>query len=165
MLNTKYYIKQQLPNTVKSLGGQDIEVEQTIYFKTLQSNLGEPFEDSLGIPQFIVEYSLVYTRNGIMIPELKNRVEPKRFSNEDIVYQRSFEPETFFQPLPNLEFISKEETPEIEEFITMGAIDFIHGELINNEEHPERIVYLIPFLKEYALDNYNDGWFESHKLS
>ena len=101
MVNTRYYIKQQLPNTMKNIGGVQVEVEQTIYFKTLQANLGEPFEDEHGVPQFIVEYSLVYSKDGIMIPELKNRVKPKRFSNDDIVYQRSFDQETFFQPIPN----------------------------------------------------------------
>lgn len=165
MLDTRYYIKQQLPNAMKNIGGIEVEVEQTIYFKTLQANLGEPFENEYGVPQFIVEYSLVYSKDGVMIPELKNKVKPKRFSNEDIVYQRSFDAETFFQPIPNPDYVSEEDTPNVDQFLTMGAIDFIYGEIINNEEHPERIVYLIPFLKQYALDNHNDGWFESENIS
>lgn len=163
MIDTKYYIKQQLPNTIKSLGGEDIEVEQTIYFRTLQSNLGEPFESEHGLPQFIVEYSLIYTKNGNMVPELKNKVKPKTFTNNDLLYQRSFEPETLFEPILNPDYVEGVSNPD-EQFLTMGAIDFIYGELINNEEHPERIMYLIPFLKRYVLDNYNDGWFDSSNL-
>jgi len=164
MQNIQYYIKQQLPNTIKTIAGIEIEVEQTIYFTTLQCNLGEPFKNEFGLPQFIVEYYLVFSRNGVIIPELKNKVKPKRFSNDDIVFQRSFEQDTFFQPIPNPDYIEGE-SDESEKYLTMGAVDFIFGEIINNEEHPERIAYLIPFLKQYALDNYQDGWFDSENLS
>ena len=164
MQNIEYYIKQELPKAIKTIAGIEIEVEQTIYFTTLQCNLGELFKNEFGLPQFIVEYYLVFSRNGVIIPELKNKVVPKRFSNDDIVFQRSFEPETLFQPIPNPNFIEGESSEE-ERFLTMGAVDFIVGEIINNEEHPERIVYLTPFLKQYALDNYQEGWFDSGNLT
>ena len=166
MTNTNYYITQKLPNAIKTIAGVEIEVEQEVYIKSVKVDLGEPFEDSYGLPQIIVEYSIIFSKDGEVIKEFKNRIEPKRFTNDDKLYVRSFEQETLFQPVPNPNYISQEETPDEEnEFLTMGAVDFIYGEIINNAEHPERAAYLIPFLKAYILDNHNDGWFDSENLA
>lgn len=111
-----------------------------------------------GLPQIIVEYEMYITsQQGQQIPEMRSDLKPRVFTNNDKLYQRSFDPDTLFQPLPNPDFVEGE-SPEDQRFLTMGAFDFVMGELAL--KNPQ---YLIPFLKMYILDNYEDGWYEELK--
>ena len=73
------------------------------------------------------------------------------FDNNLKVYQRSFEQETLFQPIPNPDFVEGE-SPEDERFLTIGSFDFIVGEIVM--KNPQ---YLVPFMKMYIIDNAEDG--------
>lgn len=148
------YITQQIPNKQTALG----EIEQKVVITSLQVNWQSPITPQIGLPQIIVGYELLFERDGANLNSIfKDKIEPKRFDNSQLLYQRSFEPETLFQPLENPDFIEGESSEE-ERFLTMGAFDFIVGELVMKHPH-----YLIPFLKMYILDNYEDGWYDSVK--
>ena len=110
------------------------------------------------VPQVILDYEIIKTKNEINVTtSFKSKVDSKVFNNDMKLYKRSFEQETLFQPVPNPDFISVEETPDVEQFLTVGAFDFVIGDLaINNG------AFLVPFLKMYITDNCEDGWFESN---
>ena len=110
------------------------------------------------VPQVILDYEIIKTKNEINVTtSFKSKVDSKVFNNDMKLYKRSFEQETLFQPVQNPDFISVEETPDVEQFLTVGAFDFVIGDLaINNG------AFLVPFLKMYITDNCEDGWFESN---
>lgn len=149
---TNLYITQQIPNMKAPFDN----VEQNVIITSISVNWQSPTAPMEGLPQIIVGYEIIKNNDGVDVSkELKNKIKPKPFDNNQKVYQRSFEAETLFQPLPNPDFVEGESS-EDDRFLTMGAFDFIVGELVM--KRPE---YLIPFLKLYILDNYEDGWFDS----
>ena len=159
MRNLVLYIRKKIPNKVISVAGINIEVEQEIFIKTIQLNLGTPGEEQLGIPQLLLEYEILFSKDGNPVTGLKDKIKPKVFTNRDKLLQRSFEADTFFQPIPNPTYDPNKPLGEDNlEFLEMGAIDFILGEIIMKSD---RIQYLIPFLELYIEDNYNDGWYDT----
>ena len=154
MTEQTLYIEQEIPSKVINIGGTEVTVDRSIYIKNLLINWGDKNKNIQ--PDIQVAYGIQYSANGQNMNDyFKDRIEPKVFNNHIIMYQRSFEPGTLFQPVPNPEYIEGE-SPIEEEFLTMGAFDFIVGELVL--KNPE---YLIPFLKLYIIDNHADGWFDS----
>lgn len=148
------YITQQIPNKVTVLG----EIEQKVVITSLQVNWQSPITPQIGLPQIIVGYELLFEKDGANLNSIfKDKIEPKRFDNSQLLYQRSFDPETLFQPLENPDFIEGE-SPEEKRYLTMGAFDFIVGEIFM--KYPQ---YMMPFLKMYIMDNYEDGWYDSIK--
>lgn len=174
-------IQQQIPNMKPPFN----DIEQMVTITDLRINFGKHGENQYGLPQIVVEYEIVRTKGEDDVTNtFKNKIEPKVFNNNMLVYQRSFELETLFQPIINPEYkepeivekvdgestdeeitedgFIKNEVPEypeqfVEKYLTMGAFDFIYGEIVL--KNPQ---YLIPFLKNYILDNYADGWFDSN---
>lgn len=151
-MNLSNYIVQDIPNKVSVLG----EIEQKVIITSITVNWQSPTNPKVGLPQIVVEYEILQSKDGQDVSSLlKNKIKPKTFNNDTKVYQRSFEQDTLFQPVVNPEYVEGE-TPEELKYLTIGAFDFIVGELVM--KHPE---YLVPFLKMYILDNYQDGWYES----
>lgn len=151
------YITQDIPN----MEGVFSDISQKVLITDIQVNwkrINNPTYES----QIVVGYEIYKEKDGVNVSsELKTSVRPKVFTNNTIMYQRSFEESTLFQPLPNPNYINPETLEEgqilpenNEPYLTMGGFDFIVGELVH--KHPE---YLIPFLKLYILDNYDDGWY------
>ena len=147
-------ISQEIPN----MEIQFEDISQTVNITDIQINFQREDNPIQGLPQLIVSYEIVRMKGDVNVTStLKNKVEPKVFNNDLKLYKRSFEPDSLFQPIQNPDFISIEETPNIEPFLTVGAFDFVIGDLaINNG------AYLVPFLKMYITDNYADGWFDSN---
>ena len=147
-------ISQEIPNM--EIPFEDIS--QTVNITDIQINFQREDNPIQGLPQVIVSYEIVRMKGDVNVTStFKNKVEPKVFNNDLKLYKRSFEPDSLFHPIANPEFISLEETPNIEPFLTVGAFDFVIGDLaINNG------AYLVPFLKMYITDNYANGWFESN---
>jgi len=153
-MNLDLYIKQQIPNKMTALG----EVEQKVLITSIQANWQSVVNPLAGLPQILLGYEILFSKDGNNLNSIfKDKIAPKRFDNTMKLYQRSFEPDTLFQPLENPDFVEGE-SHEDDRFLTMGAFDFIIGELIMKNPH-----YLIPFLKMYILDNYEDGWYDNTK--
>ena len=132
------------------------DIEQEVNITDVNISFERKNKPINGLPQVIVTYEIIRNKNNVDVTStFKSKVEPKGFNNDLKLFKRSFEPETLFQPVPNDEFISNEETPNVEPFITIGAFDFIIGEMVINNG-----AYLVDFLKMYILDNYEDGWFD-----
>lgn len=147
-------IEQQIPNMKAPFD----DVDQKVRITDIQVNFQREDNPIIGLPQVIISYEIIRTKDDVNVTStFKSKVEPKVFNNDMKLYKRSFEQATLFQPVPNPDFISTEETPDIEPFETVGAFDFVIGDLaINNG------AFLVPFLKMYITDNYNDGWFDSN---
>ena len=154
MTKPSLYIEQEIPSRTINVGGIDISVDREIYIKDLLIHWGDKLVSSS--PEIQVAYGIDYSAGAENMNQFfKDKIAPKVFNNNVIMYQRSFAEPTLFQPVPNPDYVEGE-SPESEQFLTMGAFDFIVGELVLKNPH-----YLIPFLKLYILDNYEDGWFES----
>ena len=147
-------IEQEIPN----MSAPFDDVDQNVRITDIQVNFQREDNPIAGLPQVIISYEIIRTKNNVNVTStFKSKAEPKVFNNDMKLYKRSFEAETLFQPIKNPDFISVEETPEVEEFLTVGAFDFVIGDLaINNG------AFLVSFLKMYITDNYNDGWFDSN---
>ena len=147
-------IDQKIPNMKAPFE----DVEQKVRITTIKIDFQREDNPIAGLPQVILDYEIIRTKSEVNVTSsFKSKVEPKVFNNDMKLYKRSFEPETLFQPIKNPDFISAEETPDVEQFLTIGAFDFVIGDLaINNG------AFLVPFLKMYITDNYEDGWFESN---
>lgn len=152
-MNLQNYITQDIPDRETSLGS----VKQKVVITSIKIDWQSiTMPDIHGLPQLIVGYELVTTKeDGSVVTELKDKIEPKHFDNTIQVYQRSFEKDTLFQPLHNLDYVEGEGS-EDDKFLTMGAFDFVIGELAL-----KRPQFLIPFLKLYIIENFNDGWYDS----
>ena len=104
------------------------------------------------VKQFFVNYRIISTKDDINVSDrMKSKKKDWYIGNEKNVYQRTF-PD--FQPIPNPDYISPEETPDQTEFLEAPAFDYL---LQVFKEHPE-IIFEI--LKGYILENYADGWFD-----
>lgn len=147
-------IEQEMPNMKAPFE----DVEQKVRITTIKVDFQIEDNPIQGLPQVILDYEIIRTKNEINVTtSFKSKVDSKVFNNDMKLYKRSFEQETLFQPVQNPDFISVEETPDVEQFLTVGAFDFVIGDLaINNG------AFLVPFLKMYITDNYADGWFESN---
>lgn len=146
------YITQSIPNMKEPFE----DVSQEVIIISIKVDWQRIAKQIVGLPQIIVEYEILKTKNGKDVSDqLRNSIKPKVFDNNLKVYQRSFEQETLFHPIPNPEFVEGESS-EDERFLTMGSFDFIVGEIVM--KNPQ---YLIPFMKMYIIDNAEDGWYDS----
>lgn len=132
------------------------DVERNVRIVDINVNLQRHEKPLKGLPQVVINYEILYTKDGIDVTkDLSKPLEPRVFNNDMKMWARSFEPETLFQPIPNPDFVEGESL-ESDRFVIMGAFDFVIGELAI--KHGE---YLFEFLKMYILDNYDDGWFDN----
>ena len=146
------YITQSIPNMKEPFE----DVSQEVIIISIKVDWQRIAKEVVGLPQIIVEYEILKTKNGKDVSDqLRNSIKPKVFDNNLKVYQRSFEQETLFQPIPNPDFVEGE-SPEDERFLTIGSFDFIVGEIVM--KNPQ---YLVPFMKMYIIDNAEDGWYDS----
>lgn len=75
-------------------------------------------------------------------------------TNDNTVYQRSFEPETMFHPLPNPNYISPEETPNELPLLEAPAFDYL---LQIFKTRPDLFWIM---LEGYIVENWNNGWYD-----
>ena len=102
--------------------------------------------------QFFVNYRIKNEKEGIDISnEMRDKKKDWYIGNDKNVYQRDMET---FEPLPNPDYISPEETPDELEFLEAPAFDYLL-EIFKNK--PE-LIWTI--LSGYILENYADGWFD-----
>lgn len=102
--------------------------------------------------QFFVNYRIKNEKEGIDISnEMRDKKKDWYIGNDKNVYQRDM---VTFQPLPNPDYISPEETPDELEFLEAPAFDYLL-EIFKNR--PE-LIWTI--LSGYILENYADGWFD-----
>lgn len=102
--------------------------------------------------QFFVNYRIKNEKDGIDISnEMKDKKKDWYIGNDKAVYQRDMET---FQPLPNPNYVSQEETPNESEFLEAPAFDYI---LEIFKQRPD-LIWAV--LSGYILENYQDGWFD-----
>lgn len=102
--------------------------------------------------QFFVNYRIKNEKEGIDISnEMRDKKKDWYIGNDKNVYQRDMET---FEPLPNPDYISQEETPDELEFLEAPAFDYLLEVFKNKPE----LIWTI--LSGYILENYADGWFD-----
>lgn len=102
--------------------------------------------------QFFVNYRIKNEKDGIDISnEMRDKKKDWYIGNDKNVYQRDMET---FEPLPNPDYISPEETPDELEYLEAPAFDYLLEVFKNKPE----LIWTI--LSGYILENYADGWFD-----
>jgi len=133
-------LEQNIPN----MSAPFTEVERKIEIFELKINSN--------VKQFFVDYRIVSTKDGVDVSDkFVNKRKDWYIGNDKNVYQRTF---PNFQPIPNPDFISPDETPNQTEFLEAPAFDYL---LQVFKDHPE---FIFQILSGYILENYADGWFD-----
>ncbi|HAP94529.1 hypothetical protein [Epilithonimonas hominis] len=102
--------------------------------------------------QFFVNYRIKNEKDNIDVSAVfKDKKKDWYIGNDKTVYQRNWDT---FQPLPNPEYISPEETPNELQFLEAPAFDYL---LQTFKDRPD-LIWVI--LSGYILENYADGWFD-----
>lgn len=140
-------LDKKIPNMVAPF--ENIEQEVNIYELKINSD----------VKQIYVGYRITRNIEGTDVSGLMKTLGKEWYiTNNQTVYQRSFEIETMFQPLPNPNYINQEETPNELQFLEAPAFDYL---LDTFKSRPE-LFWII--LENYILENYNDGWFDKYSV-
>lgn len=102
--------------------------------------------------QFFLNYRIKNEKDSKDVSDLfKDKRRDWYIGNDKMVYQRDW---NTFQPLPNPNYVSPEETPDQLQFLEAPAFDYL---LQTFRERPD-LIWII--LDGYILENYADGWFD-----
>lgn len=136
-------LNKKIPNMVAPF--ENIEQEVNIYELKINSD----------VKQMYVGYRISRNLESTDVSNLMKTLGKEWYiTNNQTIYQRSFEQETFFEPLPNPNYVSKEETPNELQFLEAPAFDYLLEVFKNKPE----LIWTI--LSGYILENYADGWFD-----
>lgn len=140
-------LDKKIPNMVEPF--ETVEQEVNIYELKINSD----------VKQMYVGYRISRNIEGTDVSGLMKTIGKEWYiTNKQTVYQRSFEPETMFEPLPNPNYISPEETPNETEFLEAPAFDYL---LSTFKSRPD-LFWVI--LEGYILENWNSGWFDKYSV-
>ena len=103
--------------------------------------------------EFFITYETKHFKNGVDVSAtMENLAKPFYIHNGMLMYDRDLDT---FQPKPNPDYISAEETPDVEPFLLVAGYDWL---IATFKARPD-IIWT--FLEGYILENWNDGWFDN----
>lgn len=103
--------------------------------------------------EMFIAYETRHFKNDIDVSaNFQPMAKPFYIHNGMLMYDRDL---TTFQPKPNPDYISVEETPDLEPFLLVPGYDW----LISVFKARPDIIWI--FLQGYILENWNDGWFDN----